>query len=483
MSDEFAGLDAISQAELIRGGEVSPLELVERSIDRIEALNPKLNAVIHPLFEKARKQAADLAAGDAPFRGVPIVVKDLVLESQGDPLHAGMRFLKKKNWRSTSDSFLAQRLRKAGFIFVGKTNTAELGVMTTTEPKSYGVTHNPWKLGYSPGGSSGGSAAAVAAHIVAVGHANDGGGSIRIPASSCGLVGLKPSRGRNSLGPRLGQEWGGAVAEHVLSRTVRDTAAILDCVSGPMPGDPYFAPPTENAFLQEVGASPGRLRIGVMPRAMNPHIVTHPECAEAALQAARWLETLGHDVQAEHPKAMEEEEFSIHAGKMICASVAADIEYWSQLTGESVVLEELEEHTRSLVQSGREFSAVDYVESSRWLDAYTRRLANFWSEEAGFDLLLTPTLVEPPPPHGDYAATSAEPQRGIVRTLTFNCLTSPFNVSGQPAISLPLASSSEGLPIGVQLVAAYGREDLLLRVAAQLEADHSWAERRPLLCA
>ncbi|MDQ3877820.1 MAG: amidase, partial [Actinomycetota bacterium] len=274
---ELHDLDATAQAELVAKGEVKPVELVEHAIERIEGLNPKLNAVIHPLFDKALDAAAAGPVG--PFAGVPMVVKDLDGHTAGDPFHCGMRFLKEAGWVEQEDSYSHAKLRNAGFVFVGKTNCPELGLIPTTEPEAYGPTHNPWKLGHSPGGSSGGTAAAVASRMVATGTAGDGGGSIRIPASECGLIGLKPSRGRVSLGPDLGEAWHGFVVRGVLTRSVRDVAAILDVESGEMPGDPYTAPPFQRPLVDEVGADPGRLKIGLRTTAFADATPTHPACA------------------------------------------------------------------------------------------------------------------------------------------------------------------------------------------------------------
>src|SRR5437868_13607857 len=254
-------IDATEQARLVRDGEASPVELASEAIARIEELDPQLNAVIHPLFDEAREAAAD-ELPDGPFRGVPFLVKDLSCYMKGVPVHEGMRVLKEADYRSDHDMVIAKRFRRAGFVTLGRTNTPELGILPTTEPVAYGATHNPWDLERSPGGSSGGSAAAVAAGIVAAAHANDGGGSIRIPASHCGLVGLKPSRGRVTLAPDFGDALGGLVAELAVTRSVRDAAGILDAVHGPAPGDPYAAPPPSRPYTDEVGADPGRLKIG-----------------------------------------------------------------------------------------------------------------------------------------------------------------------------------------------------------------------------
>src|SRR3954463_10555240 len=263
MSDDLARMDATDQAELVRTGKVSAAELVEAAIARIEKVNPELNAVIHPLFDDARKDAAGELPG-GPFTGVPMVLKDLLCYSAGHPFHEGMHFLKDEGWTEERDQYLAAKFRAAGFVFVGRTNTPELGIVPACEPDAHGASRNPWNTEHSTGGSSGGSAAAVASGMVPVGHANDGGGSIRIPASECGLVGLKPTRGRMSLGPELGDMYGGLIHEHVVTRSMRDTAAILDAVHGPMPGDPYAAPTPARPFLDEVGAGPGRLRVGLL---------------------------------------------------------------------------------------------------------------------------------------------------------------------------------------------------------------------------
>ena len=282
-------LDATGQAALVRSGEVSAQELVQGAIERVEALNGELNAVIHPLFEKAL--ATEPAAG--PFQGVPMVVKDLACHTAGDPYHEGMGFLKGIGWREQEDTWLARRFREAGFVFVGRTNTPELGILPTTEPEAYGATRNPWDPGHSPGGSSGGSGAAVAAGMVPIGHANDGGGSIRIPASSCGLVGLKPSRGRVSQAPDFGDVMSGLTAELVVSRSVRDTAAVLEWVSDPPPGEPYVAPARERSYEEELGADPGRLRVGLCTKPFGGGFDAHPECVEAAEATGRLLESLG----------------------------------------------------------------------------------------------------------------------------------------------------------------------------------------------
>jgi amidase len=475
MADELAALDAIAQAELVRRGEIKPGELIDRAIARIEKLNPQLNAVITPLFEKARAQAASPNLPAGPFRGIPFLLKDLGCHSAGDPYHEGTRFLRNAGWVEKDDTYMAAKLRAAGFIFLGKTNTPEFGSLPTTEPQAYGPSRNPWDTSRSTGGSSGGSAAAVASGMVPAAHANDGGGSIRIPASECGLVGLKPSRGRVSWGPEYGELWAGLAIEHVVSRSVRDTAAILDVISGPMPGDPYFAPPPPRPFLQEVGVTPGRLRIGLMTRGATP---VHPDCVAAVTDTARLLESLGHRVEESYPKALDDnhERFS-HVWTLVASSVAVVLDHWSKKIGKPIGHDDVELHNWTIAEIGRSRTAAQYVDAVMWLQTDTRQIVSWWNE--GFDLLLTPTIAEPPPPLGQFVSPPNDPLAAARRTETIIPFTPPFNVTGQPAISLPLYWNSQGLPIGVHLAAAYGREDLLIRVAAQLEQACPWANRRP----
>ncbi len=477
MSNDLANLDATAQAELVRRRQASPLELTNAAIARIEKVNPQLNAVITPLFEKARQQAAAPELPDGPFRGVPFLLKDLDALSAGDPYHAGTQFLRELRWVADHDTYLVAKLRAAGFVFLGKTNTPELGLNVTTEPKSYGASHNPWNIEHSTGGSSGGSGAAVAAGMVPAAHASDGGGSIRIPASECGLVGLKPSRGRVSLGPDHGEFWHGLVISHVVTRTVRDTAAILDVVAGAMPGDPYIAPPPPRPFLAEVGANPGRLRIGVMARLPGGGPL-HPDCAAAVQDTARLLESLGHQVEESHPPAFDELQESItQFSTLLMSWVAATLDEISETTGKTVGPDGVEELTWTYATMGRAITAPQYIHAIDWLHAFTRRMASWWA--TGFDVLLTPTLAGPPPRLGELVPPPGNPFAGSEKVFALIPFTAQFNITGQPAMSLPLYWNRDALPIGVQLIAGYGREDVLIRVAAQLENARPWRERRP----
>jgi len=473
----LAFLDATAQAELVRRGEIRPAELVDAAIARIERLNPTLNAVIHPLFEKARARAGAVDLPHGPFRGVPFLMKDMFGYTAGDPYHMGLRLLRDRNFTVPHDTHLAAKLRGAGLVFLGRTNTPELGTLPTTEPDAYGPTRNPWDTARTTGGSSGGSAAAVASGMVAAAHANDGGGSIRIPASACGLVGLKPSRGRTSFGPDIGEAFGGLVAEGVVSRSVRDTAAFLDVVAGAMPGDPYTAPAPAAPFLAAIGRDPTHLRVGLHTAAPCGICTIHPDCIAAAEETAQVLESLGHDVERSHPSALDEPDMWQHFTTMYATHHARLHDLLAVLTDVRLGPGDVDAINWTLAEMGRTMSAAQYLFTIDWLHGYGRRMASWW--EGGFDLLLTPTLTEPPPPLGSFAAALDDPAAAGFRAQQFASLTLPFNMTGQPAISLPLHWNDDGLPIGVQLVAAYGREDLLLRVGAQLERARAWAHRRP----
>jgi amidase len=469
--------DATEQARLIRDGEASPVELVEEAIEQIERLNPELGAVIHPLFDEAREQATGpLPAG--PFKGVPFLVKDLSCYMAGVPVHEGMRALKDAGYVSDHDMWITQRFRDAGFVILGRTNTPELGILPTTEPVAYGPTRNPWDLERSTGGSSGGSAAAVASGMVAAAHANDGGGSIRIPANHCGLVGLKPSRARVSLAPDFGDVLLGLVIELAVTRSVRDAAGILDAIHGPAPGDPYAAPPPARPYVQEVGADPGRLRIGLMTSPSGGAFETHSECVAAAEDAAKLLEELGHHVEPSHPEALDDPDYIPNFLVRWTAGVDWNIRYWGRKIGRELGPDDVEPCTWALAELGRAHTAADLLRAMEWAQASTRRVASWWAED-GFDLLLTPTCAEPPPLLGEFEAPADNPAEPIMRSVPFATFTAGFNTTGQPAISLPLHQTADGLPSGVQLVAAYGREDVLLRVAAQVEVARPWAERVP----
>ena len=470
--DDSAFLDATAQAACVRSKKVSPTELVSAAIARIERLNPGLNAVIAPLFEQALEAAAtvDLAA---PFAGVPFVLKDLLADCAGAPRADGSGFLAGR-YVSPQDNVLVSRYRKAGLIIVGKTNTSEFGLLPATEPQRFGPTRNPWDTGRGTGGSSGGSAAAVAAGMVAAGHASDGGGSIRIPASCCGLVGLKPTRGRNSLAPDMGDIAGGIICEHAVTRSVRDCAAILDATAGSLPGEPYVPPPPERAFAAEVGRDPGRLRIGLGTVALNA-VPAHPDCAAAARSVALLCEQLGHHVEEASP-AVESSRLFRPFGAVMTGFLGWSIRAWVQRTGFTPEEADFEPATWRMYQHSLAQSAGDYLLAWQELQRSCRDFAAFFT---GYDVWLTPTLARPPAPLGYFDYTHETREQFIEHLGHFTGFTLIANASGQPAISLPLHWTAEGLPIGVQFTARYGDEATLIRLAAQLEQARPWSHRRP----
>jgi amidase len=461
--------DATALAAAVRAGDVSPRELVDAAIARIEALDGDLGAVIHHRFEAARAEA-DAGPPDGPFRGVPILLKDLGAAMAGEPHHQGNRALRDAGATAAVDSHVTTKLQAAGFVVLGRTNTPELGLMATTEPEAYGPTRNPWSHEHSPGGSSGGSGAAVAAGMVSVAHGGDGGGSIRIPASCCGLVGLKPARGRISAGPEHGESWSGLATDGVLTTSVRDTAAILDVLAGPMPGDPYWAAPPTQPFTLHAGAPVERLRIGFVDSVPDGEV--HPECVAAVRNAVELLAGLGHDVAPEHPRAFFEPGFHGRFVDVVFAHTARDLDVIGEAIGRPVERADVEGPTWAAARLGREVTAVRYLDALEWVHDVGREMAQWWA--SGWDVLVTPVLATPPPRIGDYTAPGGRDV--MLAALRF---TAQLNVSGQPGISLPLHVTADGLPVGVQLVGPPQGEDVLLRLAAQVEEAAPWAGRLP----
>ena len=477
--DSLLDLDANDQIGALHRGMVSPSELTAAAIARAEAINPKLNAIIHPRFDKAVSEAEALSNGPitTPLHGVPIVVKDLEAAIAGEPHHMGSRALKNAGFIAPVESNIARRLRRAGAIVIGRTNTPEFGSTITTEPLAYGAAHNPWNLDHSTGGSSGGSAASVASRIVAVGHANDGGGSIRIPASECGLVGLKPSRGRISKGPETGESWMGATIDGVVTRSVRDTALMLDILSGYESGDPYTAPPFARPLLEEIGRPVGFLRIGVLDHPLMEGGVDHPETRESMKRARALLESLGHIVEDAHPAAMGDPDFADTFTGIVAVATDVGLTQIEQLLGRPVGEDDVEGDNLFMREIGKSIGAAQYVTMVNWMHAWSRRMLDWWTPadgSQGYDLLVTPTLAGPPPKLGWLTG----PEAGL-RLRSILQYTAQFNVTGQPAISLPLHWSASGLPMGVQFVAAANREDVLVRIASQLEAAAPWRDKVP----
>jgi Asp-tRNA(Asn)/Glu-tRNA(Gln) amidotransferase A subunit family amidase len=391
----------------------------------------------------------------------------LALVSKGDPTSQGIAGVKASGYRADHDSFFVQRMREAGFVLLGKTNLDELGMGVSTNPVAWGPTRNPWDTSRSPGGSSGGSAAAVAAGMVAVADATDASGSLRVPASHCGVVGLKGSRGRVSVGPdAFCDNLLGIASEMCVVRSVRDVAALLDIVSGHRPGDPYCAPPPPRPFAARLGADPGRLRIGVLSADPGGRSEIDPDRAAAARRVADALADLGHDVREGFPPALAEGGFPESFMSTMAVVANRALELWAERLGRPLTEDDVEPATWAAAQHGSAVSGTEYADGVDKLRVHGREIETWWDED-GWDLLLTPTTPAKPAPVG--RADESDP-------MTF---TAPFNVSGQPAVSLPLGADAEGLPIGVQLVAAYGREDLLIRVAGQLESAMPWGDRRP----
>jgi len=471
-------LDATGQAEAVSSGEVSPAELVEAAIERANDVNPAINAVIHELYDEATA-AANGELPDGPFRGVPFLFKDIGACLAGQPLHTGSRVLKELDFRAPLDTTLGLRFRGAGLVTIGKTNTPEFGILPTTEPVAYGATRNPWDLERSPGGSSGGSAAAVAAGIVPVAHANDGGGSIRIPASANGLVGLKPSRARVSQAPYVGDSMSGLVSEFVVTRSVRDCAALLDLVHGPEPGDPYAAPPPARPYVDELQESPGSLHIAVLTESLTGDGIS-PEVSAAVQAIASELEALGHRTSTpELPVQGQEEALFETFITRWAAGVAETAATVGIVAGRDLTPDDVEPLTWALIEKGRAESGADYLHAVNQHQLLARLVAELYV--GGIDLVMTPTLTQLPQPLGTYDDTGPDPMAPMHTARQLASFTGIFNATGQPAISLPVAWSDEGLPIGIQFVAPIWREDLLFRLAAQLEQAVPWSGRRPTL--
>lgn len=473
LADETRWLDATDQAALVRSGEVTPLELLDAAIERIERIDPALNAVVIRWFDAARATAAG-PLPEGPFRGVPTLLKDLWAHFAGQPLTNGNQALKDVMPVSVADTTLVARYRAAGFVIAGRTNSPEFGSLPATEPTAWGATRNPWNTDHSPGGSSGGAAAAVAAGMVPIAHASDGGGSIRIPASACGLVGLKPTQGRISLGPYRDESNLGV--ELCVSRSVRDTAALLDAVRGPGIGDTVIAAPPGRPYTAELGADPGRLHIGLLDHHPFGGPV-HEQCALAARNTATLLESLGHSVEPGFPAAMSDPEFARRFSALWSTNMGVGLARIAAQLGRELVPGDVEPVNQAQADFARSVSGVDYALALAATVDFRRAVQQWWAD--GWDLLLTPTLGEPPVEIGTFANDPGNPMAPMVRAAAYVPFTPAFNASGQPAISLPLHWTPDGLPVGVQLVAAYGREDLLIQVAAQLEAAQPWAHRRP----
>lgn len=491
--DEYLSHDAVGLAELVRRGEVTATALLELALERIEALNPELNAVVRLMEDDARRDAGTRQEG--PFTGVPFLAKDLTSMYSGHPTSAGSRYMAEHV--VTWDSELARRVKASGAVVMGKTNTPEWGLLPVTESELWGPCRNPWDLTRSSGGSSGGSAAAIAAGIVPMAGGGDGGGSIRIPSSCCGLFGLKPTKGRTPTGPKRGQIWRGASVEHVLSRSVRDSAVMLDATHGPDTGAPIRIPPPRRSFADEIDSDPGRLRIAW---STTPYVPTevHPDCIAAVHDAVRLLEELGHELVEDHVP-VDGPTFSKKFLTLVSGELGSDLEEAAEQVGRPPRRSELEPATWALALLSDALSAREFAEALRWVEVMGRDVGRFFE---GYDLILTPTLSTPPPPIGTIGTSRSEEIQlrvlgmigsgrlvkaaGLIdqaakTALDFIPWTPVYNVTGQPAMSVPLFWNDAGLPVGVHFVGRFAREDVLFRLAGQLERARPWFDRLPEL--
>ncbi len=469
--DEYEDYDALGLAGLIRDRLVTPEELLDAALARVAAKNPEINAVIH-LMEDAARQSIARGLPGGPVSGVPFMLKDLHCLFAGAPTTNGSRLYRTNV--AGHDSTITERFRHAGLVVLAKTNTPELGISGTTEPVLLGPTLNPWDASRSAGGSSGGAAAAVAAGMVPVAQGSDGGGSIRSPASMCGLYGLKPTRARTPAGPDAGEGWSGLSSYHVLSRTVRDSAVLLDVTHGPEPGDPYAAPPPDGGFLAEVGRDPGSLRIALWTEGLYGERID-PECVQAAERAARVMTDLGHTVVPAVPP-VSGSECRTAMRTVMAAHTANHVDSRLAALGRRQQADDLENVTRMVAEQGRRLSARDYVNTLLMIHRTGRRLASFFED---YDIILSPTLADPPLLLGALDMMGEDVEVYIERMWGHLAFTPLYNLSGCPAASLPMHMTPDGLPVGVQIAASFGNEALVFRLSAQLEQADPWWDRRP----
>ena len=470
---DYERYDAAGLADLVRRKQVTPGELLEAAIERVQARNGAINAVTMPLYDYAR---AAIAAGlpEGPFTGVPFLMKDLTAAIAGVPMTRSSRFFADAP-PPTADSEHVARLKRAGLVIFGRTNTCELGLSLTCEPRLHGATKNPWDLTRISGGSSGGAAAAVGARMLPMAHATDGFGSIRAPAACCGVVGLKPTRGRNTMAPVLGEGLGGCSVEHAVTLSVRDSATLLDATHGPGAGDPYAAPAPARPFRQEVGADPGALRIAFTSLAPNGAKV-EPESLRVLTETARLCAELGHRVEQTDP-AIDRSVVVPTFLTLAAANTAVNLSS-HPTKGRAAQPDEVETVTWATAKLGERVSGADYVRATQFAHRLGRQMAAF---HADWDVLLTPGLATVPVKLGWIDMMMGDVDEYWRRVFTFSPFTVWFNLTGQPAMMLPLGRSPERLPIAVQIVARYGDEATLFRLAAQLEAARPWFERKPAL--
>lgn len=471
----YSDYDGLGLAQLVAKGEVTPAELTEAAIERIERHNPTLNAVVYKGYDDARRAAAG-PLPDGPFKGVPFLIKDLGVQVAGWPRTSGSRF--SAHQADTADSGLVARYRQSGVVLVGKTNTPEFGITGTTESGLLGPCRNPWNPNHIAGGSSGGSASAVAAGITPLAHASDGMGSIRIPAACCGLFGLKPSRGRVPYGPGAGIGWNGLSTQHAVTISVRDSAALLDALAGPELGDSIAPPPPAGSFLEAVARAPVRLRIGLMAEAISGAAL-HPDCRAALMDAAALCQSLGHEVEP-LSLTLDAKALGEAMGAGMAVDVATRLERRGAERGRPVSEAEVERVTWRLAARGRTVTGQAYAEARQIMD---QAAAAYARQTAAFDVVLSPVLAEPPARLGRLTLSPDDIGDYARAVSAFSPYTALHNEIGVPAMSVPLAWNGEGLPIGVMFAAPFGREDLLFSLAGQLEAARPWASRLPPIVA
>ncbi|CAO3360635.1 amidase [Azospirillum melinis] len=472
---EYERYDAIGLAGLVRHRAISPLELIEEAIRRIELINPAINAVVHTLYDEARRVAAATDPSDplaGPLAGVPFLLKDLNILYKGQRTSNGGRL-----WQDNvadHDSTITARYRAAGLIVLGYTNTAELGLACETAPSAFGPTRNPWDLSRSAGGSSGGAAAAVAAGLVPAVHGTDGGGSIRIPSSNCGVFGLKPTRARNPFGPDNGEGWNGLSVHHAITRSVRDNAALLDATHGPEAGDPYAAPAFAGRFLDAVTQEPPRLRIAVQTTDHGGNAI-HPDCVEAVHAAARLLADLGHEVEEARP-AIDAEAMKRATRIIVASNIANVLRLRGEALGRRVIAEDVEPITWLWAQEAQSYTGEDLARSVWTIHRLARVLGGFFQR---YDVLLTSTFAAPPLPLHTVDTRSTDLDAYYEGLRRYSAFTSLYNCTGVPAASVPLHWNADNLPIGVQIATRLGEDALLFSLAGQLERARPWHDKRP----
>ena len=467
---DYESYDAVGLAELVRNGDARPEELLESAISVLEERNPALNAVVIPMIDEARSRI-EAGLPDGPLRGVPYLLKDLHLLYEGAPTTNGCAMF--ADSVADHDSEFVKRIRAAGLVVFGKTASPEFGLCTTTESKLFGVTRNPWKDGFTAGGSSGGAASAVAAGIIPAANASDGGGSIRIPASCCGLFGLKPTRGRIPFGPDTGEGWNGMSSIHAVTRSIRDSAVLLDAVSAPERGAPYVAPPQKRPYRDEVGASTGKLRIAIQTEAFNG-VDVHADCVEATERAAELCRGLGHEVVPSRVE-LDWEPLGDAARIVIAAHLRATLDARAEQLGRELQSDDVEQMAWFMAKAVVDRGANEYARSVRIIHQSTRTVEGFLED---FDVLLTPTMASPPVELGKLSLSNPDVGEFISCLADSTAFTQVFNASGHPSASVPLHWNEAGLPIGVQFTSRFGDEALLFRLAAQLEQAQPWSDRR-----